>query len=50
MKGVTIAIIIALIGFAIALITMALEFFEVFNMESSILNYPSLNPIPSIKI
>ena len=46
MKGITIAIIIALIGFVIALITMSLEFFEVFEVESFLLNYPN-NQNPS---
>ena len=50
MKGVTIAIIIALVGFVIAMLTMTLEFFEVFSNEPFTLNYPNLDPISPIKI
>jgi len=38
MRGLTIAILIALIAFAIAIVSLALEYFQVFEIEYSIQN------------
>jgi hypothetical protein len=45
MKGVTIAILIAFIAFVIALISLTLEYFQILEIEISILNLSDFFPV-----
>jgi hypothetical protein len=45
MKGVTMAILIAFIAFVIAMVSITLEYFHIFETEIFILNLPNISGI-----